>query len=250
MNREDREIEIDLLQLGRALWKKAIYILLITVIFGILGFVGSKMFLTPIYQASAKMIVNNRKDDTQYVTNDQLNSAKSLVDTYAIIIRSRDVLNQVISDLNLQESYGQLRDCISVNPVNNTQVMQIVVRHTNPGTAYAIARKILDIAPDVIVETVEAGSVKAVEQAYTTANPVSPNIKKNAVLMAAIGFALSCAVVGIMFLTDNTYKTDIDVQNDFELPVLGVIPTVESCEGRTKYGYGYGRSANKKGEAE
>lgn len=241
MDREDRELEIDLLQLIRALWKRAVYILLVAVIFGILGAVWSNMYVTPIYEASAKMIVNNRKDDSQYITNDQLNSAKNLVDTYAIIIRSRDVLNRVIEELDLTETYGQLQSCISTNPVNNTAVMKITVRHTNPAIAAAVTAKILQIAPEIIVEKVEAGSVKTIEGAYVNPNPVSPSIVKNTILMAALGFFLACAVITIIFLADNTYKSDMDIQNDLNVLVLGVIPKVESCGKYNKYGkYGYG----------
>lgn len=239
MNSEGREIEIDLLQLISVLWKKAKYILLVAVIFGILGAVWSTMFVTPIYEASAKMIVNNRKDDTQYITNDQLNSAKNLVDTYAIIIRSRDVLNQVIEELDLTESYSQLQRCISTNPVKNTAVMKITVRHTNPATAAAVTAKILQVAPGIIVEKVEAGSVKTIEGAYVNPNPVSPSVVKNTILMGAIGFLLACAVVAIIFLVGNTYNSDMDIQNDLNVVVLGVIPSVESCGKYNRYGYKY-----------
>ena len=237
MNREEREIEIDLLQLLKILWNNCKYILIATIILGVVGFVGSKLLLTPIYEASAKMIVNTRKDETQNVTNDQINSAKNLVNTYAIIVCSRDVLNQVIFELDLPESYGQLVSGISVKAVNDTQVMQVAVRHKNRDTALAIATKILEIAPSAIEETVEAGSVKQVEQAYASQVPVSPNASRNAVLMALVGFALSVGVIVIVYLTDNTYKTDMDIQQDFETPVLGVIPTVESCKSQKKYGY-------------
>ena len=239
MNREEREIEIDLLQLVKALWEKVRYIVLISVIAGVLGLVISACFLPPIYEASAKMIVNTRKDNSQAITNDQLNSAKNLVDTYAIIIRSRDVLNRVISELDLTEDYEDLVEYISVKAVNNTQVMKIVVQHKSRVTAYAIAEKILEIAPDIIVETVEVGSVKAVEQAYAATDPVSPSVLKNTALAAIIGFVLPCGVFSIVFLADNTYKSDLDIQNDLDLPVLGVIPTLESCKSRSRYGYGY-----------
>jgi len=239
MNNEEREVEIDLLQLVRVLLKNVKYILIATVILGLLGFIGSSLFLTPIYQASAKMIVNTRSESTQTVTNDQINSAKNLVNTYAIIITSRDVLNQIIDDLNLTENYNQLKSCISVNAVNSTQVMEVVVQHKNVETAQAVAAEILKIVPSVIVETVEAGSVKPVEQAYANPNPVSPNILKNAVLMAAVGFILSCAVIIVIFIADNTYKSELDIQNDLKLPVLGVIPTIESCNNNS----GYGQSA-------
>lgn len=230
MNREEQGIEIDLMQLVRTLLSNLKYIILVTVIFGVLGYVGNTMLVTPIYEAGAKMIVNTRKDESQNVTNDQINSAKNLVDTYAVIIRSRDVLNQVITDLNLSDTYGQLTKRISVKAVNETQVMQITVQHPNRDTALAIASKLLEVAPGAIVEKVEAGSVKTVEQAYAGAEPVSASALYHAVLAAMAGFVLVCAVIVIVSLADNTYKSDMDIQRDLGLPVLGVIPVAEGNE--------------------
>lgn len=237
MNKEKREIEIDLMEVLQALWNKAKYIALVTLILAVVGFTVSATLLTPIYEASAKMIVNTRYDENQNVTNDQLNSATNLVDVYAIIIRSRDVLNQVISELELNETYDQLQSRVSVSSVNNTPVMQVVVRHSDRDTALRIAAKILEIAPNIIIETVEAGSVKPVEKAYADYDPVSPNVVNNTILTAMLGFVFACVFVIVIFLSDNTYKTDLDIQKDVGLPVLGVIPTVESCKGPTRYGH-------------
>ena len=223
MKREEQGIEIDLMQIVRALLGNLKYIILVTVLLGILGYIGSAMLVTPIYEAGAKMIVNTRKDESQNITNDQINSAKNLVGTYAVIIRSRDVLNQVIADLNLPDNYGQLASSISVKAVNETQVMQITVQHANRNTALVVADKILKVAPGVILEKVEAGSVKTVEQAYASEEPVSASNLYYAVLAAMAGFALSCSVVVIVSLADNTYKNDMDIQRDLDLPVLGVI---------------------------
>lgn len=233
MDRDAREIEIDLLQIARKLLVNAKYIILITVIFGLLGYFGTIFFVTPVYQASAKMIVNSRKDNTLNITNDQLNSARNLVETYAVIIRGRDVVNRVIDELNLQESYDRLAGAISVKSVNNTPVMQIHVKHTDKDTALLIAAKLLEIAPDVLVETAEAGSVKAVEQAYVGNSPISPSEVRNAVYTAGVGFAITCLIVVVLALLDNTYKTDMDIQKDLGLPVLGVIPELESCKTHT-----------------
>lgn len=239
MNKERYKSEIDLLQLAKMLLKNAKYIVLVTVIMGVLGFFGSKFLISPIYEANAKLIVNTRNDQSSAITNDQLNSAKSLVNAYAIIIRSRDVLNQVSAQLNLSESYEQLLSYISVRAVDDTQVMQVSVQHKDRATALAIAAKILEIAPDMGKKAVGVGSIRPVEQAYSLAEPISPSNVKNAVWMAMIGFMGACGMVAIVFLMDNTYKTDMDIQNDLDLPVLGVIPTVESCGGHKKYKYGY-----------
>lgn len=238
MNREEQGIEIDLMQLVRTLLNNLKYIVMVTVLFSILGYVGNTMLVTPIYEASAKMIVNTRKDENQNVTNDQINSAKNLVDTYAVIIRSRDVLNQVITDLKLPDTYGQLASRISVKAVNETQVMQITVQDPNRNTALAVAKKLLEVAPGAIVEKVEAGSVKTVEQAYAGTESVSAGPLYHAVLSAMAGFVLTCAVIVIVSLADNTYKSDMDIQRDLNLPVLGVIPTVEDNEKRKHKGKG------------
>ena len=232
MNREEREIEIDFMQIVKTLLSNLKYIVLVTVIFAVLGYFGNTMLVTPIYEAGAKMIVNTRKDESQNVTNDQINSAKNLVNTYAVIIRSRDVLNQVIIDLNMPETYNQLASCIGVKAVNDTQVMQITVQHPNRDTALAVASKLLEVAPGAILEKVEAGSVKTVEQAYSREKPVSASALHSAVLAAMAGFVMICAVIVIVSLADNTYKTDMDIYRDLELPVLGVIPAAEVNENR------------------
>lgn len=240
MNQENREIEIDLLQLFKAIFSKAKYILLVAVIFGMCGFAGSKMFLKPLYEAGTKMIVIAQNDAAEDVSNDKLNSAKSLVDTYAIIVRSRGVLNQIKEELNLQMSYEQLASCISVKSVNKTEVMQVVVRHNDLNLAFAIVQKIEQLAPAAIDMVYGVGSVKITEPSYSKSYPVSPNNKSNAILAALVGLVLSCGVVVVLFLMDNTYKNDADVRDDLGVPVLGVIPKVECCGKYSRYGYRYG----------
>lgn len=234
MAKEEREI--DLLQLVRMLWRDVKYIIVATLVMGLLGLIISGLFMTPIYEANTKMIVNTRSSDSDSLTNDQLNSAKNLVNTYAVIITSRDVLNRVIDDLNLNMSYKQLKNSVQVQAVDGTQIMEVVVHNPNPTVALSIADKILEIAPDVLVETVEAGSVKPVEQAHVGNKPVSPKILKNTIIAAAVGFFLACAVLVCMFFLDTTYKSEMDIQNDLGIPVLGVIPTIESCKSQSAYG--------------
>ena len=254
MNQENREIELDLLQLFKAILGKAKYIVLVAVIFGMCGFAGSKMFLKPVYEAGTKMIVITQ-NSAEDVSSDRLNSAKSLVDTYSIIIRSRSVLNQIKEDLKLQMSYEQLAGCISVKSEKKTEVMQVVVRHNDLNLAFAITQKIEQLAPAAIDMVYGVGSVKITEPSYSKPYPVSPNNKSNAILAAFAGFALSCGLVVVLFLMDNTYKSDAEVQEDLNVPVLGVIPKVECCGKYSRYGYkygygyGYGHSTHKRKSA-
>ena len=96
MNKEERGIEINLLELVKKILVNAKYIVLVTCIFGIIGYVASAFFMTPIYQAGAKLMVNVSSDQNKNMTNDQYNVSRNLVETYAVILRSRDVLNNAL----------------------------------------------------------------------------------------------------------------------------------------------------------
>lgn len=247
MEREEQEFEINFPQLFRYLWKRVWAIVLALVLCGGIGFASAQFFTAPVYEASAKMIINTRNDTAQNVTSDQISSAQRLVDTYAIIIRSRTVLSQVIDELGLSMRYETLNQKISVSSVNGTQIIKIAATHTDPYLAVQIVDKILSVAPAAIMETVEAGSVKTVEGAYCSGLPVSPNVPRNTVLFALLGAVLACGVLVAMFLTDTTFKSELDIQEVLSLPVLGVIPSLESCSGSAQSNSRQRRSENKGG---
>ena len=153
-----------------------------------------------------------------------------LVDTCAIIVRSRTVLQPIIDALGLDDTCNSLAAKISVASVNDTPVMQVTVRYGDPEMAKAITAKILEVAPALIVESIEAGSVKTVEDVVGSSEPVSSGAVKTVVLYSVVGFALSYGLFIVLSLMDNTFHTEQDVAQMLNLPVLGVIPSVESCE--------------------
>ena len=154
--------EIDLLELARLLWSHALQIAAAGIAAAVICLLVCTFVLTPRYQASVNLIVNSRQDGNASITSDNINSARNLIDTYAVIIKSNLVLNDVIQRLGLDITYSQLADSITVGSVNSTQIMAITVTNENPGLAGKIAQTIAEVAPDVIVEKVEAGSCKAV----------------------------------------------------------------------------------------
>ena len=150
--------------------------------------------MTPKYDSSALMIVNTRQDVNANVTSDQINSATKLVSTYSIIIKSDTVLQQVIDNLGLNLTYAQLNKRVTVAAVDDTQVMKITVQSDSPEWARQVCEQIITVAR-MIKEAVEAGSVKVISNPSLATEPVSPNIKKNTMLAAAVGFVL---VIGII----------------------------------------------------
>lgn len=224
---QEDELEIDLKELFGNLLDNWKLIAITTVLTAIIGILGTALFITPQYKASVNMIVNSRQDSTGSLTNDNITSSKNLISTYAVILKSNIILNEVIEELELEDTYKELSEKITVAAIDSTQVMEVAVEYPDPAVAYQIVEKLVDIAPEVIVDAVEAGSCKVVSQVTVGDEPVSPSMKKNAVLAALIGMVLSMGIVVLKVLFRNYILDDEDVAKYLGLPVLAVIPEIE-----------------------
>lgn len=217
---------IDLRQLFEIVHRNLLLIVAVTVLFAAGGYLGTTFLITPQYEASAMLIVNSREGQQLQgsVTNDSLTSAKQLVETYSVILKSDTVLDQTIEDLDLPLTYSQLAAKVSITAVNDTQVMKITVQDADVNLAKDIVSNIVEQAPDVIINTVKAGSVEVVSDASANPNPVSPSKSRNTALAGMLGCVL---VVGILFmksLFNNRIMTESDISQKLALPILGVIP--------------------------
>ena len=225
------ELEIDLSQLFYILWNNVVWILLAAVLCADIGYGIATFVKTPIYTASADMLVNNRQNttsgDTSTVTSSDLNASSSLVSTYSIILKSHTVLEEVIDTLGLDYSYSELASMVSVSTVNDTQVMRVTVKNADPQVAMDIVAQIVSIAPAVIVDKAEVGSVKTVDQPWSSGRPVSPNKKRYIFVFAIAGALLMCMFLVLRELMNNTFKTEADITRELGLPILGVIPLEE-----------------------
>lgn len=223
----DDELEIDLKELFGELLEHWIFIAVTTLIAAVAGLLVTKLLITPQYEAKVNMIVNSRQDSTGSLTNDNITSSKNLVSTYAVILKSNIILDEVIEELQLEDTYEQLSGRITVEAIDSTQVMRVSVTYPEPIVAYQIVEKLVEIAPEVIVDAVEAGSCKVVSNVTVGEDPVSPSTKKNVVLAALIGMVLSAGIVVLKTLFQNYIADDEDVAKYLGLPVLTVIPEIE-----------------------
>lgn len=224
-NMEDEET-IDLMEIARLLWAHIVQIVAVAVAAALICLLVCMYALTPKYQASINMIVNARQDTTTTFTSDNFNSAKNLISTYAVIIKSNTVLNEVIDTLELDMTYGQLYNMVSVTDVDSTQIMKVTVTDTDAKRAGEIVQTIADIVPDVLVEKVEAGSCKTVSDVSINPNKVFPQTKKYVMMAGLLGAVVVCGVLVLAHLLHDTVVDDEDVQKKLGLPVLGLIPEV------------------------
>jgi len=226
--KDTMELEVDFGQLLRVMKKRAKYIVLITMVFAVIG-MSLAVMTPPVYQAQTMMIINARGNGGNNIDSDQWASSMKLVDTCAVLIRSQDVLQPVIDALKLPDSYRSLAGKISVKSVNETPVMEITVKYSDPEKAKAIVSMIREVAPPEVEEKIEGGKLKKAEDVIGPAVEVKLSTVTSMIKYAVIGCVLSVALFVGLFFLDNTFHTEREIRKTLELPVLGVIPSVESC---------------------
>ena len=123
-NNQNGEMEIDLLQLFRALWRNALVIILVAILFGGIAFGGTYMFISPKYEASSMLYVNNSSvslgSTSVSITSGELSAAQKLVDTYIVILKSRTTLDEVIQESGVPYSVEKLSGMVSASARRGT----------------------------------------------------------------------------------------------------------------------------------
>ncbi|WP_080843891.1 YveK family protein [Cytobacillus gottheilii] len=222
------EETISLKELFQTLKKRMALIIVITLVAVMASGAVSYFVLTPVYQSSTQILVNQASEEGQYSTS-EVQTNLQLINTYNVIIKSPAILELVNKELNLGMTSGQLNSKISVQSEQNSQVVTISVQDENASTAANIANKTAEVFQREIVEIMNINNVTILAQAEVTENqsPVKPQPVLNIAIALVVG---AMAGVGLAFLLeymDNTVKTEQDIEKIAELPVIGVIATID-----------------------
>ena len=251
------DIQIDLIKLFKALWRRALVIILVAVVFASAVFAYTLFFVSPAYDATASIYVNNSSfsfGSTSFsISASELNASNSLVNTYIYILKSRTTLEDVIAKGNLPYTYGQLAGMISTKTVSGTAAFDITVRSSSPTEAEYIANIIAQILPDRIAEIVDGSSVRIVDYAIVPAHRSTPSYTKNTVIGFLVGALLSAAIVIIRFLINEQNDVVIHSVDDLralypDVRVLAMIPDMRLSEKKGYYYSSYYGSDKKGGK--
>lgn len=219
------EETIDLREYFAIIKKRFWIIAIITVVAMVVSGVISFFMLSPVYESKSTLIVNTEKnEETQMITGDQFSVSQKLAVTYGEIIKSRAVLESVISNLKLDSEYEDLVEKITVSPVKDTQIISISVQDTNPKKARDIANEIPKVFEKEVKRITKANDIQVIDKAILPENPIKPNKMMNVAIAAVLGMMIGLFVVFVLEYLDNKIKTPQDVEKHLGLPILGVIP--------------------------
>ncbi len=134
---------IDIKQYARVIWRWMWLLILCAVLAGGAAFLVSRS-MQPIYAASTTLLINEAPD-SQTSDYTALLMSERLARTYAQMLTQRPVLSAVIADpdLELEMDVEDLQGAVEVQPVRDTQLIELTVENENPYDARDIANAIV-----------------------------------------------------------------------------------------------------------
>lgn len=228
-NVQNDEVEIDIGHILSILWEKILVIIATGIIVGLAGFLVSKFLITPKYESETKLYVLNRANDSATTLSD-VQLSTQLTKDYQILVTSAPVMNQVIKELGLNMKASELAATISVDTPSDTRVLQITVTSDDPKRAKDIADKVAQVSSKKICDIMKIEQVNVIEEGSMSEEPAVDTVQKWTLIGLALGIVLSCAVIIIRSMLDDTVKTTEDVEKYFDLSTLAVIPISEEMD--------------------
>lgn len=230
--------QLNILNIIDMLLRRWTIVLLCTILVGVFSFVYSEVFISPVYSSSASMYVNSERQKTNDdITQTTIISSRELVSTYSEILQARTFLGTIADEFGGKYTINQLRSMITMDSLNDTEILSITVKGNDAEDVYRITKNIVKYAPDELIRVVEAGSVKVLDDASETKTPISPNIRRNTFIGVFIGLVLGAFIVIILELFDTRIKNSDEITQRYEEPLLGEIPSLMTRGNGSSYGY-------------
>ena len=229
--KEQDTIEINVIQLLKALWAKKLLILLVAIVTGVAAFAYSSFVVKPEYRSTTRIyVVNRNQSDKPGLTNQDLQAGTYLVKDYREIILSQDVLEKVVSDLGLTINAKTLSKKVQVTVPADTRIVSISVSDHKPDEASRIANALRDVAAQKIVAVTRVSDVTTLEEAHPATSPSSPNIRRNTLMGIGAGAGLVIVVLLLVELLDDRVKRPEDIEDVMKISLLGVIPDLNKLK--------------------
>ena len=230
--RADDEMTIDLLELGRVVWNN-IWVVIIGIVAGaVLAFVVTKVFITPKYQATSTIYILSKSTSITSLADLQIGS--QLAGDFEIIATTRELLDKVSEELNLDMTYEELIKEIKVTNPNNSHMLKIAVTDPNAEQAALISNTLADELREEIADIMNTDRPSTVERAVAPEKAYSPSVVRNTILGALVLAVLVVAFIVIRHLNDDTIKDDEDVRKYLELDTLAEFPLMKDQNTKTK----------------
>lgn len=181
--------------------------------------------MDPVYQSNTTLYIGKKIDKDVVISYNDMILNSQLVKDYRELVKSRFISKPVIEQLGFSDmSVEQLAKKLNVQNKNDTRIIEISTKDTDPKRAMDIANTVAEVFKSKVIEIMQVDSIQIIDKAEKPINPVSPDKTLNLIIAFIMGITIGLFIVLSIEFFDNTVKTLEDIEKYLNLPVIGTIP--------------------------
>ena len=234
--------ELDLLKILKTILHHIVPILISGVVVAVACFSYSTFFLKTTYMTSAQILVDNGglneagPSNSGTVEGADLSTSLNIVNTCVDILKSDNLYKDLAKALNDKYSYYSLKSAFSIAEHDERSLcIDIAVSGTDPQLIKTLANTFLDIAPTYLSTKIRNTQVSVLATADKVVR-TGPQIGGNTAIGFVAGALLCAAVFVIISLARNIIENEKDFKDNYDIPLLGVVPLFENPQGGKRNG--------------
>ncbi len=240
MKKQNDEISIkDLVSLfAPKLWLIVVCAVVLAMIMG-----GYSLFVkSDTYTSEASLMVSMRNSSSISASDIALSSM--VIENLEVVLFSRDFLEIVADDINTNETYakqnwnitpGSLKRAIVFTPNGETSTFDLTITTSSNLLSYVIANTVIehvmgDTLAKFLPSAYSAIIMTRIESPLPTTSKNDKGVLTNTLVGFLVGAVGSMAVVYVSAMFDVVIHDRKKLEDNFDLPILGVIPRYEVSE--------------------
>lgn len=229
---------IDILECLNEIKKNYRNIAIITLSFILIATVYTTFLMKQDYEATVKVFIGKQKfqNTMESYNNEEITLYQRLITTYSEIIKSKNLINKSIKDSKINSlkeidekiEYKSVVGSLTVNPISDTQIIEIKYSNKNPQESYDLLYSITENLMEYSKEIYPTVNIKVLEQV----NVNNDNLMSKKIMVIAIAFIggliVSIGAVVMNMYFNNTFKNKESLEKELGLAVIGAIPDIEN----------------------
>lgn len=217
-------VELDVGKYLKEIAHKWKFVLAATVLFAVLFYGIARFLITPMYQSTITLYVQNTTNYQGNISEGDITSAQGLLNTCVALFSSDYIMQQISDKYGLGLTAKQMAKMVSADAVDKTEIFHVTVTNANPYFAQKVAGAIGDEFPAIMQRIISPATVVLVDKASLNLIPASPNRPLFTLIGGLIGFLLVCIFILVKEVADIKIRSEEDLKQIANIPIIGVIP--------------------------
>lgn len=210
-----------------AVIRKIWIVVLCAIICAATAYVYFSTFVSPVYRASASIIIANgaiSTDKAEYIASTNITASTSMLSTCVDILKTKNAYDFLTEEFNNKYNAKNYMSMTNISIRSDDSLfIDIRVSNTSKTLAIKVANALAERAPEYIKSFIPSAEVTPADYA-DSAVVVSPRVMLMTLTAGFMGAVIPLIILVIVAISDTTVKGEDDLTDKYNVAILGNVP--------------------------